>query len=106
MPDSSQRRNRPAFATRVIHAGQSPDPSTGAIMPPIYATSTYVQDSPVGRLSVIGLVHFEYFTGHVLSHDPDGDLGKTYEFKVLKINPDRRNIVLSRRVILEADAVA
>ena len=37
---------RHAFATRVIHAGQSPDPSTGAIMPPIYATSTYVQDSP------------------------------------------------------------
>ena len=35
-----------AFATRVIHAGQTPDPSTGAIMPPIYANSTYVQDSP------------------------------------------------------------
>tara|TARA_R110002096_G_scaffold101547_4_gene224561 strand:+ start:14095 stop:15255 length:1161 start_codon:yes stop_codon:yes gene_type:complete len=35
-----------AFATRAIHAGQSPDPSTGAIMPPIYATSTYVQSSP------------------------------------------------------------
>jgi cystathionine gamma-lyase len=35
-----------ALPTRVIHAGQSPDPSTGAIMPPIYATSTYVQDSP------------------------------------------------------------
>lgn len=34
------------FATRVIHAGQHPDPSTGAIMPPIYATSTYVQKSP------------------------------------------------------------
>ena len=34
------------FATRTIHAGQSPDPSTGAIMPPIYATSTYVQTSP------------------------------------------------------------
>jgi cystathionine gamma-lyase len=34
------------FGTRVIHAGQSPDPSTGAIMPPIYATSTYVQSSP------------------------------------------------------------
>jgi cystathionine beta-lyase/cystathionine gamma-synthase len=34
------------FATRVIHAGQSPDPTTGAIMPPIYATSTYVQQSP------------------------------------------------------------
>ncbi|MET0383211.1 MAG: PLP-dependent aspartate aminotransferase family protein [Burkholderiaceae bacterium] len=35
-----------AFDTRVIHAGQVPDPSTGAIMPPIYATSTYVQQSP------------------------------------------------------------
>ncbi|MEE1867889.1 trans-sulfuration enzyme family protein [Pseudomonas auratipiscis] len=34
------------FATRVIHAGQSPDPSTGALMPPIYANSTYAQQSP------------------------------------------------------------
>lgn len=34
------------FATRVIHAGQTPDPSTGAVMTPIYATSTYVQESP------------------------------------------------------------
>ena len=34
------------FATRVIHGGQKPDPLTGAIMPPIYATSTYVQSSP------------------------------------------------------------
>jgi len=34
------------FATRAIHAGQKPDPSTGAIMTPIYATSTYVQSSP------------------------------------------------------------
>jgi cystathionine gamma-lyase len=34
------------FATRAIHAGQQPDPSTGAIMQPIYATSTYVQKSP------------------------------------------------------------
>ncbi len=33
------------FATRVIHGGQRPDPLTGAIMPPIYATSTYVQSS-------------------------------------------------------------
>ncbi len=32
--------------TRVIHAGQSPDPTTGAVMTPIYATSTYVQESP------------------------------------------------------------
>lgn len=35
-----------AIATRAIHAGQHPDPSTGAIMTPIYATSTYVQQSP------------------------------------------------------------
>jgi cystathionine beta-lyase/cystathionine gamma-synthase len=35
-----------AFATRTIHAGQVPDPSTGAVMQPIYATSTYVQRSP------------------------------------------------------------
>jgi cystathionine gamma-lyase len=42
----SDRTNRPGIATRAIHAGQFPDPSTGAIMPPIYQTSTYVQDSP------------------------------------------------------------
>jgi cystathionine gamma-lyase len=34
------------FATRAIHGGQHPDPMTGAVMPPIYATSTYVQSSP------------------------------------------------------------
>ena len=34
------------FSTRAIHAGQEPDPATGAIMTPIYATSTYVQQSP------------------------------------------------------------
>ena len=34
------------FATRVIHAGMEPDPSTGAIIPPIYQTSTYVQAAP------------------------------------------------------------
>ncbi len=38
--------NRPGFATRCIHAGQTPDPTTGAVMMPIYATSTYVQQSP------------------------------------------------------------
>jgi len=43
---NSSKSNRPGFATRSIHAGQSPDPSTGAIMTPIYATSTYVQASP------------------------------------------------------------
>ena len=40
--DSPQQQ----FATRVIHGGQQPDPLTGAVMPPIYATSTYVQSSP------------------------------------------------------------
>src|ERR1700742_2280253 len=34
------------FSTRVIHGGQEPDPRTGAVMPPIYATWTYVQSSP------------------------------------------------------------
>src|SRR3954452_14588375 len=34
------------FATRCIHAGQAPDPTTGAVMPPIYTTSTYAQSSP------------------------------------------------------------
>lgn len=38
--------NKPGFSTRSIHAGQQPDPTTGAIITPIYATSTYVQQSP------------------------------------------------------------
>src|SRR5690606_31925593 len=38
--------SRNHLGTRAIHAGQSPDPTTGAIMTPIYATSTYVQESP------------------------------------------------------------
>jgi len=39
-------RNQLAFATRCIHAGQTPDPTTGAVMMPIYATSTFAQESP------------------------------------------------------------
>jgi len=46
MPDDGKRLNWRGFATRAVHAGQSPDPTTGAIMQPIYATSTYVQESP------------------------------------------------------------
>jgi cystathionine gamma-lyase len=46
MSQQPKNTDRLGFDTRVIHAGQSPDPSTGAIMPPIYATSTYVQASP------------------------------------------------------------
>ena len=38
--------NRPHFSTRCVHAGQEPDPTTGAVMMPIYATSTFVQQSP------------------------------------------------------------
>jgi len=38
--------NRQGFSTRAIHAGQRPDPTTGAVMTPIYATSTYAQESP------------------------------------------------------------
>src|ERR1700686_3733835 len=38
--------NRLHFATRTIHGGQSHDPTTGAVMVPIYATSTYAQESP------------------------------------------------------------
>ena len=34
------------FGTKAIHAGLEPDPSTGAIMTPIYQTSTYTQESP------------------------------------------------------------
>src|SRR5579862_7679551 len=41
LPDSG-------FATRAIHAGQVPDPLAGAAMPPIYQTSTYIQDA-LGR---------------------------------------------------------
>jgi len=41
-----KKSTKHGLGTRAIHAGQSPDPSTGAIMVPIYATSTYVQSSP------------------------------------------------------------
>jgi cystathionine gamma-lyase len=44
MTDSNSRKLK--FATQCIHAGQAPDPSTGAVMPPIYTTSTYAQSSP------------------------------------------------------------
>ena len=42
----TKQLDKAGFSTRAIHAGQSPDPSTGAVMTPIYATSTYVQSSP------------------------------------------------------------
>jgi cystathionine gamma-lyase len=42
----SNDNDKDSFATRTIHAGQQPEPETGAIMQPIFATSTYVQKSP------------------------------------------------------------
>ncbi|MFC5577108.1 cystathionine gamma-synthase [Lysobacter niabensis] len=42
----SKGGRKPGLGTLAIHGGQSPDPSTGAVMPPIYATSTYAQSSP------------------------------------------------------------
>ena len=44
--ESSSLEKTYRFGTRVVHAGQEPDPSTGAIMTPIYQTSTYVQQAP------------------------------------------------------------
>jgi cystathionine gamma-lyase len=46
MPNDPTTNKHLGFATRAIHAGQPADPATGAIMTPIYATSTYVQPSP------------------------------------------------------------
>jgi cystathionine gamma-lyase len=46
MSDSKAPPNRLDFSTRAVHAGQQHDPSTGAVMTPIYATSTYAQSSP------------------------------------------------------------
>ena len=37
-------KNKSGFATRAIHIGNEPDPSTGAVVPPIFATSTYAQE--------------------------------------------------------------
>lgn len=46
MQYSDDRGTRPGLGTLAIHAGQRPDPSTGAVMTPIYQTSTYAQSSP------------------------------------------------------------
>lgn len=46
MKDEAGKASHYGRGTLAIHAGQSPDPSTGAVMTPIYATSTYAQSSP------------------------------------------------------------
>jgi cystathionine gamma-lyase len=43
---SDRKKEKQGFATRSVHAGQSPDPATGAVMTPIFATSTFKQHSP------------------------------------------------------------
>src|SRR6266487_3368148 len=43
-PTTNDQRRSSGFSTRAIHDGQEPDPATGAVSVPIYATSTYVQD--------------------------------------------------------------
>jgi cystathionine gamma-synthase len=45
---TQEHRNKSGFETRAIHAGYEPDPTTGAVIPPIYATSTYKQDGVGG----------------------------------------------------------
>ncbi|MGN6781999.1 MAG: cystathionine gamma-synthase [Marmoricola sp.] len=45
---STSSRDKTGFETRAIHAGYEPDPTTGAVIPPIYATSTYKQDGVGG----------------------------------------------------------
>lgn len=57
-PSSQDGARGLSLATLAIHGGQSPDPSTGAVMPPIYATSTYAQSSPGEHLG------FEYSRTH------------------------------------------
>jgi len=46
MADNSLSRSNLGFGTRAVHAGQQPDPATGAIMTPIYQTSTFAQSAP------------------------------------------------------------
>ena len=58
------KSNQLGFSTRCVHAGQEPDPTTGAVMMPIYATSTYVQQSPG--------VHKGYDYARTKNPDPHG----------------------------------
>src|SRR5690348_13084958 len=48
LPGMSEQTHKAGFETRAIHAGYEPDPTTGAVIPPIFATSTYKQDGVGG----------------------------------------------------------
>ena len=43
---STSDKNKKRMGTRAVHAGWEPDAATGSVMPPVYLTSTYVQDGP------------------------------------------------------------
>ena len=79
------------FGTKTIHAGQKPDPTTGAIMTPVYQTSTYIQSSP-GQHS-----GFEYSrtgnpTRKVLEDNPNRWTVMTFHHPVFSPGSDRDNI--------------
>ncbi|WP_380165923.1 cystathionine gamma-synthase [Jannaschia sp. R86511] len=59
MSASQDRASSQGFSTRAIHVGSEPDPATGAVIPPIYATSTYAQDGVGGLRTGLG-VGYEY----------------------------------------------
>ncbi len=59
MTGVSDPRSTPGFSTRAIHVGSEPDPSTGAVVTPIYATSTYAQDGVGGLRTGLG-TGYEY----------------------------------------------
>ena len=87
------------FATKAIHAGVEPDPTTGAIMTPIYQTSTYVQESPGKHKG------YEYSRTHnptrTALQNALAALGKREAWYLLRFGPgrDRRHfkVISSRR---------
>ena len=76
------------FGTKAIHAGLEPDPSTGAIMPPIFQTSTYVQESP-GKNKGYGYALSDSATLiQNKQHQADSfNLSKPYLKKVIELYP-------------------
>lgn len=70
------------FSTRVIHAAQEPDPLTGAVMTPIYATSTYAQQSPGTHKG------FVYGRGHNLTR-------QTYENCIANLESGKRGFAFA-----------
>ena len=84
------------FATRAIHAGQEPDPTTGAVIPPIYQTSTFVQDGIGGFRG-----GYEYARGGNPTRDSLQELLAALEGGTrgvqLRLRPRRRGRAAARR---------